>query len=137
MKCLRVVDPETSKVVLLFSLRNFWLSHFGCRGILVLAKVTLPVVLVWEPVVVEVGAKGAGRPGEVVELELAKVRGEETVPWEGRVPRRDLMLVGLCPSRDLMSGVGLRAGDSAAGEVLEAISGWSRLYSMLPTGGLR
>ena len=83
MKCLRVVDPETSKVVLLFSLHNFWLRCFGCRGILVLAKVTLPEVLSWGPIVGEVGAKGAGRLGEVVELELAGVRGEETVPWEG------------------------------------------------------
>ena len=66
MKCLRVVDPEMSKVVLLFSLRIFWLSRFGCRGILVLAKITLPEVLVWGPIVVEVGAEGAGRPGEVV-----------------------------------------------------------------------
>ena len=80
-------------------------------------------MLVGEPVVVEVGAEGEGRPGDVVELEHAEVRGEETVSREGRVPRRDLMLDGLYPSRDLMPGVGLRAGGAGTSEELGAISG--------------
>ena len=114
VKCFRVVDPETSIVVLLFSLRAFSLRRFGCRGIFILERVLLTEALDGEPVIVEVGAEDEDRPGGVVELGHVEVRGKEAVSREGRGPRRDLMLDDLCPSRDLIPGVGLRAGGVGA-----------------------
>ena len=95
VNCFRVVDPETSNLVLLFSLCAFLLRRFGCRGIFILEKVLLPEALDGEPVVVEVGAEDEDRPGDVVELGCVEVRGEEAVSREGRGPRRDLMLDAL------------------------------------------